>query len=100
MPAYFERISRKIARLWAVEEIPVLLLFEKAIFEAGIEKVKTEDLSWRAVPTGMHIPFVVIRLLLSRSWRRNYYWKTLLMTNLTGMMMRWMGYYFIICRKL
>ncbi len=93
MPAFFEKIFRKNANLWAVEELAALPLFEKTLEEMGFENVKVENISWRAAPTAMHIPFVVLRLLWNGSWRRNNYWKALLMTLLTGGLVRYMGYY-------
>ena len=99
MPAFLEKIFRKNARLWAVEELPVLPLFEKRLGDAGFKNVKTEDISWRAAPTAMHIPFVVLRLLWNGAWKRNDYWKALLMTCITGLLFRWMGYYMVRAAK-
>jgi ubiquinone/menaquinone biosynthesis C-methylase UbiE len=95
MPAFFEKIFCKNARLWAVEELPVLPLFEKTLVESGFENLKTEDISWRAAPTAMHIPVVVLRLLWSGSFRRNDYWKALSMTLGTGVLAGWMGHYLV-----
>ena len=95
MPHLFEKLFRKNASLWAVNELAQLTFFEKTLTEYGFKNVKTEDISWRAVPTAMHIPMVVLRLLWNGSWRRNDYWKALLMTLVTGLLSRYMGYYVV-----
>jgi len=98
-PAFFEKIYRRNARLWAVDELAEISLFEKALAEAGLKNIKVEDVSLRVVPTAMHIPFVVLRLLWSGSWRRNDYWKALLMTLGMGAGMRHVGYYVVSAEK-
>ncbi|MEO1257264.1 MAG: methyltransferase domain-containing protein [Bacteroidota bacterium] len=95
MPAFFEKLFRKNASLWAVNDLALLPLFEKTLAETGFEQIKMQDISWRAAPTAMHIPFVVMRLLWNGSWRRNRYWKALLMTLVTGLLTRYMGYYIV-----
>ena len=99
MPVSFEKLFRKNALLWAVDELAELPLFEKTLQANGFGKIKTEDISWRAAPTAAHIPFVVLRLLWNGNWRRNNYWKALLMTLLTGLLTRYMGYFMVSCEK-
>jgi ubiquinone/menaquinone biosynthesis C-methylase UbiE len=94
-PAFFEKIYRQNARLWAVEELAQLPLFEKTLAEAGFQNIQVEDISWRAAPTALHIPAVVFRLLWSGSWRRNNYWKALLTTLGMGLASRQVGYYVV-----
>lgn len=94
-PIFFEKIYRKNARLWAVEELAQLPVFEKTLAEAGLQNIRVEDVSWRAAPAAMHIPAVVLRLLWSGSWRRNNYWKALLTTLGMGLAMRQVGYYVV-----
>ena len=100
MPAFFEKLFRKNASLWAVEDLAELPLFEETLSKSGFENLKTENISWRTAPTAMHIPLVVLRLLWDGAWRRNDYWKALLMTSVTGALMQYMGYYVISGKRL
>lgn len=99
MPIFFEKLFRENAELWAVDELAELPLFENTLSKYGFENIKKEDISWRSFPTALHIPFVVFRLLLNGGWRRNDYWKALLMTLATGCLMRYFGYYIIRGRR-
>jgi MPBQ/MSBQ methyltransferase len=98
-PAFFEKIYRRNARLWAVEELAAIQVFKKELAGSGFRNIQVEDIGWRVIPTAMHIPFVVLRLLWSGSWLRNDYWKALLLTLGMGVGMRHVGYYVVSAEK-
>ncbi|MFQ5447454.1 MAG: methyltransferase domain-containing protein, partial [Saprospiraceae bacterium] len=105
-PAFFEKLYRKNARLWAVDELAHLRLFEKTLAGAGFQNIEVEDISWRAAPTALHIPVVVLKLWWSRFHKgrrlrppQKDYIKALLLTLLLGLWTKHLGYFMVSAKR-
>lgn len=68
MPSLLKRLYDKMCRYWAVDEFAVKDELLKSMDEAGFELVYDKDISWRVVPSVLHVPWVVLKFLLLE-WR-------------------------------
>lgn len=64
-------IHRRWARAWAIDELMRLDLAPDAAREVGFEGVRTEDWTWRVVPSLLHVPAALARF----AWRERGHWR-------------------------
>lgn len=74
MKGWIHRLYRRMCDCWAVGRFARKDDLLKSLEEAGFELQKVEDMSWSLVPSVLHIPWVVVKFLLSE-------WKSLLNLN-------------------
>ena len=59
------RIYRKLCECWVVEEFGSLELVVAAMRRVGFQDVHVECVQYRVVPSGMHIPWVTLKFLMT-----------------------------------
>ncbi len=105
--AFFEKIYRRYLSLWAVGDLPDLQQFKNALREKGFQDIKVEDITWNVTPTGLHIPWTILKIFI-RQWvfrrqkvtaiQKNYM-KALALTLIVGLWKKHFGYYIVTCNK-
>ncbi len=105
--AFFEKIYRRYLALWAVGDLADLQLFKNALKEHGFRDVRAEDITWNVTPTGLHIPWTILKIFI-RQWvfqrkkispvQKNYM-KALALTLVVGLWKKHFGYYIVTCVK-
>jgi cyclopropane fatty-acyl-phospholipid synthase-like methyltransferase len=96
-----------VARNWAVPGFARVDDFHRALADAGFVDIRVEEISWRLVPSVLHIPFVTARVLARYLARRDLRigrvrWGHVLASALApvvGLMRRRFGYFLISARK-
>ncbi|GAB4250164.1 MAG: hypothetical protein Kow0027_13450 [Saprospiraceae bacterium] len=106
LPWPFAKLMKKIEKRWAIESTGVLPAFIGQLAQNGFEVQTVRDLSMNAMASAAHIPWVVLRLLLSALLRSDEnrkgkleYARALGTTLLTGLLAPFMGYYLIAATK-
>ncbi len=65
LPRPLRPLVNAIARHWAIDELPVLPKIEERLRLLGYHDIQTTDLTWRTLPSALHIPWVACRLFLA-----------------------------------
>ncbi|MEZ4961580.1 MAG: methyltransferase domain-containing protein [Saprospiraceae bacterium] len=98
-PWFFEKLYRRALAAWAITDLAEIGLFEKTLRQVGFENIVVEDIGWQVLPSAMHVPLAVLKLMgnLFRknsrgSWR---YLKALLLSSAMGIFQSRFGYFMI-----
>lgn len=105
-PRWFEGLCNKTAHQWAVEALPVLHRVTERLVATGFEKITVREITWRTLPSALHIPRVVLQLLWAsiakrtenREGRRKYA-RALLSTLVAGVAGWWIGYFIVVAER-
>ena len=105
-PRPFRWILRKVTESWAIEQVGVLPQFIKQLELHGLEVHAVRILSMNSIPSALHIPLVVARLLASALLRSEenrkgklQYAKALFSTLLTGILTPYLAYTLLVAEK-
>ena len=98
---------RRVCANWALESFAEIHQFESALARQGFEDIRVEDISWRIVPSVMHIPWVTTRFLIKelfveRLRMNRVRWGHILacvLSPVVGMARSRFGYYLVTARK-
>jgi len=108
LPRWYRRMIATMTHAWAVEEFAELGAFRDALERHGFAVERVEDISWKIVPSVLHVPrvtlaFLARELLVTRRWlnrTRRGHLLACLLSPLVGLARSWFGYYLITARKL
>jgi cyclopropane fatty-acyl-phospholipid synthase-like methyltransferase len=97
----------QVARNWAVPAFAEIGALRRALERHGFVDIDVEEISWKLVPSVLHIPFVTIAFLARELWRsglrlgrvRFGHVLASVLTPVVGLMRRRFGYYIVTARK-
>jgi len=107
LPRWYAALLEYMTRRWAVEQFAEIEAFRDALARHGFDVIAIEEISWRIVPSVLHVPTVTLRwiageLLLHRKKLNAVRWGHVvacLIAPLVGLGRRYCGYYLVTARK-
>jgi MPBQ/MSBQ methyltransferase len=70
MGSCLARMYNGICHNWALPGMMNIHELKSSLIRQGYRDVKIEDISWRVAPSVLHVPFVILRFILAKLWRR------------------------------
>jgi MPBQ/MSBQ methyltransferase len=106
-PRWWRRVMRVVTDYWALECFADIDAFTGAMEKAGLRVIACEDVSWRIVPSVMHIPwvtlkFIVRELVVKRTQLNRVRWGHVLASvasPFVGVLRSRFGYYLVTAEK-
>ncbi len=101
-PVFFKKIYQASLSAWAISELGDIRAFEQKMRELGFEKIKVENIGWRVLPSALHVPFTMLKLLWSNLIHKKgnrRYLKALLLSSVMGIFAGRFGYFIVSAEK-
>ena len=96
----------QLCKSWSLEGLGTISTVKKSLERIGFKNVIVEDISFRVVPSVLHVPFVITGFIFKKLFKKEQLklqsWKNLkgsLFALLSGLHMKSFGYYIITAEK-
>jgi SAM-dependent methyltransferase len=107
LPRWYAALLGYMTRRWAVEQFAEVDAFRDALARHGFDVLAIEEISWRIVPSVLHVPTVTLRWIAGELFRRRKKLNAVrwghvvacLIAPLVGLGRRYFGYYLVTARK-